>query len=144
MLKNKIFGIFESNLEFCLVMSAAAPLYSETFDPNAALQKALQTNYVAESHSKRSKLIQASFPNSDKMRKRRFICRAGEVFRLPRKPAQGNGEDVGDSRGRGLDLSSSAIEAYCSENPQCAFGDCTGCKPCGPPREKFAGIEFDS
>ena len=52
MLKTKIFGRFENDLEFCLVMNAAAPLYSDTFDPNAALQNALQTNYVAESHSK--------------------------------------------------------------------------------------------
>ena len=52
MLKNKIFGRFESDLEFCLVMNAAAPLYAEIFDPNVALQKALTTRYMAVSHSR--------------------------------------------------------------------------------------------
>ncbi|KAF3053752.1 hypothetical protein E8E11_011944 [Didymella keratinophila] len=50
-LKEKIFGSFESDAEFQLVMHAAAPLYSETFDPDAALTKTLKTVYFAESHN---------------------------------------------------------------------------------------------
>lgn len=51
MLKNKIFGSFSSDDEFQLVMHAAAPLYSESFDAYSALAKNLQTVYFAESHS---------------------------------------------------------------------------------------------
>lgn len=51
-LKNKIFGSFDSDVEFQLVMHAAAPLYTETFDADAALSKTLETVYYAESHSK--------------------------------------------------------------------------------------------
>ncbi|KAH7068511.1 Alpha/Beta hydrolase protein [Paraphoma chrysanthemicola] len=50
-LKNKIFGSFESDAEFQLVMHAAAPLYSETFDADAALAATLKTVYFAESHN---------------------------------------------------------------------------------------------
>ncbi|KAF1950180.1 alpha/beta-hydrolase [Byssothecium circinans] len=50
-LKNKIFGRFESNIEFQLVMHAAAPLYSESFDADVALSKSLKTVYFAESHN---------------------------------------------------------------------------------------------
>ncbi|KAL1987560.1 hypothetical protein VTN96DRAFT_3160 [Rasamsonia emersonii] len=49
MLRNKIFGRFDSDLEFRLVMHAAAPLYSEKFDANIALQKNLDTVFFAES-----------------------------------------------------------------------------------------------
>lgn len=51
-LKNKIFGQFESDEEFRLVMHAAAPLYSEKFDADAALSNTLKTVYFAESHSR--------------------------------------------------------------------------------------------
>jgi proline iminopeptidase len=51
-LKNKIFGSFQSDSEFQLVMHAAAPLYSEAFDADAALAASLKTVYFAESHSK--------------------------------------------------------------------------------------------
>jgi proline iminopeptidase len=51
-LKNKIFGSFQSDSEFQLVMHAAAPLYSEAFDADAALATSLKTVYFAESHSK--------------------------------------------------------------------------------------------
>jgi hypothetical protein len=51
-LKDKIFGSFQSDTEFQLVMHAAAPLYSETFDADAALAATLKTVYFAESHSK--------------------------------------------------------------------------------------------
>lgn len=51
-LKNKIFGAFESDAEFQLVMHAAAPLYSESFDADVALAATLKTVYSAESHSK--------------------------------------------------------------------------------------------
>jgi proline iminopeptidase len=54
MLKHKIFGAFESDLEFRLVMWAAAPLYSESFNANSALQGAIGTVYNAESHSESS------------------------------------------------------------------------------------------
>jgi proline iminopeptidase len=51
-LKNMIFGSFQSDAEFQLVMHAAAPLYSESFDADAALAANLKTVYFAESHSK--------------------------------------------------------------------------------------------
>jgi proline iminopeptidase len=50
-LKLKIFGSFESDSEFQLVMHAAASLYSEAFDADAALAASLNTVYFAESHS---------------------------------------------------------------------------------------------
>ncbi|KAH7061677.1 Alpha/Beta hydrolase protein [Paraphoma chrysanthemicola] len=50
-LKDKIFGSFQSDTEFQLVMHAAAPLYSETFDADAALAATLKTVYFAESHN---------------------------------------------------------------------------------------------
>jgi proline iminopeptidase len=65
-LKNKIFGSFQSDAEFQLVMHAAAPLYSELFDADAALAANLKTVYFAESHSRviasdlRSKMTNAS------------------------------------------------------------------------------------
>lgn len=52
MLKNKVFRAFESDLEFQLVHLAMMPLYSEVFDPNAALQSCLGNVYNAVSHSK--------------------------------------------------------------------------------------------
>ncbi len=52
MLKNKVFGAFESDLEFRLVHLAMSPLYSEKFDANAALESCLTNVYNAESHSK--------------------------------------------------------------------------------------------
>ncbi|KAF2799748.1 alpha/beta-hydrolase [Melanomma pulvis-pyrius CBS 109.77] len=51
MLQDKIFGKFDSDLEFQLVMHAAAPLYSENFDADSALRKCLATVYFAESHN---------------------------------------------------------------------------------------------
>ncbi|KAL2422036.1 Proline iminopeptidase PfmaB [Exophiala dermatitidis] len=51
MLRNKIFDRFESDLEFQLVMHAAAPLYSEAFDPDRALRKSLETKFSAEAHN---------------------------------------------------------------------------------------------
>lgn len=55
MLRDKIFGAFASDLEFRLVMWAAAPLYSESFNANSALQGSIGTVYNAESHSESSK-----------------------------------------------------------------------------------------
>jgi proline iminopeptidase len=52
MLKDKIFGAFESDLEFRLIMHAAAPLYSENFDADVALKRNIETVFLAESHSK--------------------------------------------------------------------------------------------
>lgn len=52
MLRNKVFGAYESDLEFQLVHFASMPLYKETFDPDAGLKSSLSTVYVAESHSK--------------------------------------------------------------------------------------------
>ncbi|PYH85588.1 alpha/beta-hydrolase, partial [Aspergillus uvarum CBS 121591] len=51
MLRDKIFGRFNSDIEFQLVMHAAAPLYRETFDPDLALQQNLATVFNAESHN---------------------------------------------------------------------------------------------
>ncbi|KGO55398.1 Alpha/beta hydrolase fold-1 [Penicillium expansum] len=50
-LKDKIFGRFESDLEFRLVMYAAAPLYSEHFDPDVALKHNIETVFYAKSHN---------------------------------------------------------------------------------------------
>ncbi|KAK9421485.1 putative Alpha/Beta hydrolase protein [Seiridium unicorne] len=51
MLKEKVFGRFESDLEFQLVHFASMPLYAENVDANAALQSSLHNVYNAESHS---------------------------------------------------------------------------------------------
>ncbi|KAI3393174.1 hypothetical protein diail_4662 [Diaporthe ilicicola] len=51
MLKNKVFGAYESDLEFRLIHFAMMPLYSEAFDPDAGLKSALNGVYVAESHN---------------------------------------------------------------------------------------------
>lgn len=51
MLREKVFGRFESDTEFQLVHLAMKPLYAETFDPNAALQSVLSTVHNAEAHS---------------------------------------------------------------------------------------------
>ncbi|KAI9927069.1 hypothetical protein ASPWEDRAFT_177529 [Aspergillus wentii DTO 134E9] len=51
MLKDKIFGRFESDLEFQLVMYAAAPLYSQTFDAEIALKRNLETVFNAKAHN---------------------------------------------------------------------------------------------
>jgi hypothetical protein len=51
-LRDKVFGRFDSDLEFRLVMYAAAPLYSEHFDAESALESNLQTAFYAKSHSK--------------------------------------------------------------------------------------------
>lgn len=52
MLKEKVFGSFESDLEFRLVHFAMMPLYSEKFDANAGLNNCLDTIYNSEAHSK--------------------------------------------------------------------------------------------
>lgn len=51
MLKNKVFGTFDSDLEFQLVHLAMMPLYSETFDANAGLRSCLDNVYNSEAHS---------------------------------------------------------------------------------------------
>ncbi|GKT70729.1 alpha/beta hydrolase fold protein [Colletotrichum tofieldiae] len=51
MLKNKVFGAYESDREFQLIYFAMMPLYKETFDPDAALKSNLDGVYVAESHN---------------------------------------------------------------------------------------------
>ncbi|KAK2758403.1 proline iminopeptidase [Colletotrichum kahawae] len=52
MLRNKVFGAYESDREFQLIYFAMMPLYREVFDPDAALKSNLDGVYVAESHSK--------------------------------------------------------------------------------------------
>lgn len=51
MLKNKVFGTFESDMEFQLVHFAMMPLYSENFDANAGLSSCLDNVYNSEAHS---------------------------------------------------------------------------------------------
>ncbi|KAL3474793.1 Alpha/Beta hydrolase protein [Aspergillus californicus] len=53
MLKDKIFGAFNSDQEFRLVMHAAAPLYTEpeNFNPDLALRRNLETVFNAEAHN---------------------------------------------------------------------------------------------
>ncbi|KAJ5740865.1 Alpha/beta hydrolase fold-1 [Penicillium malachiteum] len=50
-LREKVFGRFESDIEFQLVMFAAAPLYSEKFDAEAALKNNLSTVFYAKAHN---------------------------------------------------------------------------------------------
>lgn len=52
MLKNKVFGAFESDLEFQLVHFAMMPLYTEKFDANVGLMSCLDNVYNSEAHSK--------------------------------------------------------------------------------------------
>lgn len=52
MLKDKVFGTFDSDSEFRLVHFAMMPLYSEKFNPNAGLTGCLDTVYNSEAHSK--------------------------------------------------------------------------------------------
>lgn len=52
MLKDKVFGAFDSDLEFRMVHLVMSPLCSESFDANAALASCLNNVYNAESHSK--------------------------------------------------------------------------------------------
>ncbi|KAF6812584.1 proline iminopeptidase [Colletotrichum musicola] len=51
MLRNKVFGAYESDREFQLVYFAMMPLYREVFDPDTALKSNLDGVYVAESHN---------------------------------------------------------------------------------------------
>ncbi|KAI8245083.1 Proline iminopeptidase [Colletotrichum sp. SAR 10_99] len=51
MLRNKVFGAYESDREFQLIYFAMMPLYREAFDPDAALKSNLDGVYVAESHN---------------------------------------------------------------------------------------------
>ncbi|KAK6844126.1 hypothetical protein PG995_014236 [Apiospora arundinis] len=51
MLREKVFGRFESDLEFQLVHMAMMPLYSEAFDADQALRSCLGNVYNAESHN---------------------------------------------------------------------------------------------
>lgn len=52
MLKDKVFGAFESDLEFQLVHFAMMPLYTEKFDANTGLKSCLDNVYNSEAHSK--------------------------------------------------------------------------------------------
>lgn len=51
MLVGGVFGDFKSDEEFRLVMFALGPLYSESYEPNAALKKCLETVYRSKTHS---------------------------------------------------------------------------------------------
>ncbi|KAF7590077.1 hypothetical protein BBP40_003279 [Aspergillus hancockii] len=51
MLREKIFGHFQSDIEFQLIMYAAAPLYSESFDADTTLRRNLDTVFYAKSHN---------------------------------------------------------------------------------------------
>lgn len=66
-LKDKIFGRFESDLEFRLVLYAAAPLYSEHFDPDIALKHNIETVFYAKSHSEWPFRLSQSQANHPKM-----------------------------------------------------------------------------
>lgn len=50
MLREKVFGRFESDLEFRLVHLAMLPLYSEAFDADQGLRSCLGNMYNAEAH----------------------------------------------------------------------------------------------
>ncbi|KAH6672304.1 Alpha/Beta hydrolase protein [Halenospora varia] len=51
MLVGGVFGDFKSDEEFRLVMFALGPLYSESYEPNAALKKCLETVYRSKTHN---------------------------------------------------------------------------------------------
>lgn len=51
MLRDKVFGRFDSDLEFRLVHLAMMPLYSEAFDADQGLRSCLANVYNAEAHS---------------------------------------------------------------------------------------------
>ncbi|KAI9162657.1 Proline iminopeptidase [Paramyrothecium foliicola] len=51
MLRNKVFGAYESNKEFELVYFAMLPLYDENLNPDIGLKRALETVFNAESHN---------------------------------------------------------------------------------------------
>ncbi|CZR65609.1 uncharacterized protein PAC_15509 [Phialocephala subalpina] len=51
MLIDGVFGSFKSDEEFRLVMFAFGPLYSESYEPNSALKKCLETVYRAKVHN---------------------------------------------------------------------------------------------
>ncbi|KAK7739692.1 hypothetical protein SLS53_005660 [Cytospora paraplurivora] len=51
MLRNKVFGAYESDVEFQLVHFASMPLYKQVFNPDAGLKSSLNNVYVAESHN---------------------------------------------------------------------------------------------
>lgn len=53
MLVGGVFGSFKNDEEFRLVMFALGPLYSESYKPDAALQKCLETVYRSKTHSKK-------------------------------------------------------------------------------------------
>lgn len=56
MLVEGVFGSFRTDEEFRLVMFALGPLYSESYEPNKALSKTLETVYRSKTHS-RSRMI---------------------------------------------------------------------------------------
>jgi proline iminopeptidase len=51
MLRNKVFGAYEDDDEFKLIYFAMMPLYTETYNPDAALRACRGMIFVAESHS---------------------------------------------------------------------------------------------
>ncbi|PSN70255.1 alpha/beta-hydrolase [Corynespora cassiicola Philippines] len=51
MLRDKVFGAFESDEEFRLVHFAMMPLYREDYNANNGIAACLDTTYVAESHN---------------------------------------------------------------------------------------------
>ncbi|KAK1975146.1 Alpha/Beta hydrolase protein [Colletotrichum cereale] len=67
MLKNKVFGAYESDQEFQLIYFAMMPLYKETFDPDMALRSNLDGVYVAESHNDLYSEEEKYFDYTDKL-----------------------------------------------------------------------------
>lgn len=49
-LRDMIFGQFDSDLEFQLIMYVAGPVYSESFDADVALRRNMDTMFYAKSH----------------------------------------------------------------------------------------------
>lgn len=86
-LKDKIFGSFSSDTEFRLVMHAAAPLYSESFDADAALAKSLKTVYTADSHSKSTRRRFAELMTSDELysENEKYFDYRGSLHRIEAK-----------------------------------------------------------
>jgi hypothetical protein len=140
-LKNKIFGSFESDSEFQLVMHAAAPLYSEAFNADAALAASLKTVYFAESHSM---MLVSGLPIDVANAIRRVILRRGKVLRLSGVVASCYCQDFDHCWRPRLDMSPFAVQTHGSSDPERAFGsDCRRKSQCTC-REECRGHFSDS
>ncbi|KAF3034860.1 hypothetical protein E8E12_000709 [Didymella heteroderae] len=98
---DKIFGSFESDAESQLVMPAAAPLYSEIFDPDAVLARTLKTVYYAESHNELYSETEKCFDYREllhKVRARTLIIAGSEDWICPPSQSRIMAASIPDAR----------------------------------------------